>query len=244
MAHCGTSRREFLVLLLAAPAVRAQKPFTGELWASVQSIYARTLEHPFLKELADGTLPRSRFEFYLIQDELYLRAFAQALSILASKAPREEWAMTLNQHAASAIQAERELHDSILQAFGVPAQKVRATDMAPTNVAYTNHLLAAAHQRSFGEGLAAVLPCYWIYWEVGKELKKRGSKDPHYQRWIEMYSGEEYGKVVRQVLDMMNTESGRMTPEARRAAARLFEISSRYEWMFWDMAWREEAWPP
>ena len=244
MPDCGTTRRAFLALFLAAPAVCAQRPFTEELWTSVHAIYSRTLEHPFLKGLADGSLPRSRFEFYLIQDELYLRAFAQALSILASKAPREEWAMTLNQHAAAAIQAERELHDSILKAFGVPAQKVRTAAMAPTNLAYTNHLLAAAHQRSFGEGLAAVLPCYWIYWEAGKELKKRGSKDPQYQRWIDMYSGEEYGKVVRQVLDMMNAESGGMTPEARHAAARLFEISSRYEWMFWDMAWREEAWPP
>jgi thiaminase/transcriptional activator TenA len=89
-----------------------------------------------------------------------------------------------------------------------------------------------------------VLPCYWIYWEVGKELVKKGSKDPDYQRWINQYAGEEYGNVVRQVLDMMNAEAARLDAESRRAAKNLFLLSARYEYMFWDMAWREEQWPP
>jgi thiaminase/transcriptional activator TenA len=227
----------FSLNLLLAP-VLAAAPLTSEMWAASQPVYQQTLAHPFLKGLSDGSLPESRFQFYLQQDALYLRAFAQALSLLAAKAPREDWAITLNQHAAGAIQVERQLHETLLK------NAPRVTKMAPSNYAYTNHLLATAYQGTFAEGLAAVLPCYWIYWEVGKELKRRGSKHAAYQRWIDQYSGEEYGKVVRQVLDMMNAEGEASAPALRRRLVELFATSARYEYLFWDMAWKEEQWQP
>lgn len=231
-------------VLLAAAGADGQSRFTDELWSEIRPIYEKTLRHPFLKGLSDGTLARSRFQFYLLQDGHYLRAFGQTLSVLASKAPREDWAITLNEHAADALKVERQLHESILGSYGLSKRDIERAGVAPTNYAYTTHLLATAHQRPFAEGLAAVLPCYWIYWEAGKELKKLGSKNPDYQKWIDQYAGEEYGKVVRQVLDMMNAEAARLDPQSRLAVKELFVRSARYEYMFWDMAWREERWVP
>ncbi len=236
------NRRLFGLALLALPAVGAD--FTSQLWTDIRPIYRKTLEHPFLKGLADGTLPRDRFQFYLLQDARYLRAFGQALSVLAAKAPREEWAVTLNQHAIDTMKEERTMHESILAAYGVAPAAIRGTPMAPTNYAYTNHLLASVHRLSFEEGLAALLPCYWIYAEVGKELKKAGSKDPAYRKWIGQYAGDEYNAAVRQVLGMMNATAQDTTEEVRQSARRLFVISARYEWQFWDMAWRREQWVP
>lgn len=227
-----------LALLLLAPLL------TTEMWQRIEPVYGKTLQHPFLAGLADGKLPQAKFEFYLIQDAKYLRAFGQALSLLASKAPREEWALTLNRHAAEAIQVEREMHGKILASFGVDAARAGRTEMAPANAAYTNHLLVSVERLSFEEGLAAMLPCYWIYAEVGKELKKRGSSRPQYQRWIDQYSGEEYAKAVQEVLEIMNASAAGMTPAQRASCLKLFERSARYEYMFWDMAWREETWPP
>ena len=115
--------------------------------------------------------------------------------------------------------------------------------MAPANYAYTNHLLVTVERGTFAEGLAAMLPCYWIYWEVGKNLTQRGSKNPAYQRWIHQYSSDDYGKTVRQVLEMMDAEAANLSPAARRRCIDLFVISARYEYLFWDMAWRGETWP-
>jgi thiaminase (transcriptional activator TenA) len=234
----------FLLLALLAWPCLAETGFTTELWSAIGTVYSRTLEHPFLKGLSDGTLPRARFRFYLLQDARYLRAYAQALNVLASKAPREEWAITLSTHAIDALRTERQLHGSILRSYGVSEKEMRAASMAPTNVAYTNHLLAAVHQRPFGEALAVMLPCYWIYWEVGRELKKRGSSDPDYRRWIDQYADPAYGKAVEQVLAMMNAEARDMSPSSRARAVELFTTAARYEYMFWDMAWREEQWVP
>ena len=236
--------RELLAVLATTASLAAQPKFTSELWDAARPIYAQTLQHPFLSGLAGGTLPRSHFQFYLIQDAHYLRAFAQTLSVLAAKAPREEWAATLNRHAVEALETERQLHASILKSFGVTPEMMRQAETAPSNHAYTNHLLATALRQPFAHGLAAVLPCYWIYWEVGKELKKKGSKNPDYQRWIDQYADPAYGKVVQQVLDMMDSEAATLDSATREALKGLFRTSARYEWMFWDMAWREEKWRP
>src|SRR5690606_37751355 len=123
--------------------------------------------------------------------------------LLAAKAPREEWASTLNQHAIDTFRAERQLHESILSSYGVDTRKSSATGMAPTNVAYTNHLLATVSQRPFVEGLAAMLPCYWIYQQVGRHLADKGSPNKDYQQWIGMYAGEDYASSVSAVLEMM-----------------------------------------
>jgi thiaminase/transcriptional activator TenA len=229
--------RSIALVFLAAHLLASDVRFTDELWAGIQPIYAKTLQHPFLTGLAEGTLPRSKFEFYLQQDALYLDSFSDTLNTLAAKAPRNEWRTILRQHAADAIQEEQHLHLTLLRGN-------TARDKAPSNYAYTNHLLATATRRPFAEGLAAVLPCYWIYWEVGKELKKRGSKDPDYQRWIDVYSDESYRESVAQALRMMNSVGGGLDPAARERVKGLFTRSARYEYMFWDMAWKQERWPP
>jgi thiaminase/transcriptional activator TenA len=217
--------------------------FTGTLWRAIEPIYATILAHPFLRGLTDGSLPREAFRFYAVQDALYLRDFARALSLAAARAPREEWIIMFNEHAAGALQVERALHQSFFKDFGLSPQAVAATPLAPTNLAYTSYLLAVAHGGPFHETVAALLPCYWIYWEVGKTLERAGSPDPLFARWIGTYASEEFGAVVRAVLECTDTLATDLREEARTAMRRHFVTTSRYEWMFWDMGWRREAWP-
>src|SRR5580765_8975052 len=183
-------------------SILASMSFTSELWNAVSPIYAAILRHPFLTGLSDGSLGREAFRFYAVQDALYLREFARALSLAAARAPRDPWIIMFNEHAAGALKVERELHEGFFADFGLTQEAVAATPLAPTNVAYTSYLLAVAYGSPFHEALAALLPCYWIYWEVGKELVRRGSPDPRYQKWIDTYGGEEFGEVVQAVIDV------------------------------------------
>src|ERR671923_1052827 len=179
--------------------------FTSELWASIAPIYAAILAHPFVRGLTDGSLSRDAFRFYVVQDAHYLRDFARALSIAAARAPQDDWIIMLNEHAAGALRVERSLHETFFREFGLSEKDVAAVPLAPTNLAYTSYLLAVAYGRPFHEALAALLPCYWIYWEVGKELERRGSPDALYARWIGTYASEEFASVVRAVLDVTDT---------------------------------------
>jgi thiaminase/transcriptional activator TenA len=217
--------------------------FTDELWRSVGPIYAAILRHPFLRGLTDGSLPRECFKFYAVQDALYLREFARALSLAGARATKDDWIIMFNEHAAGALKVERSLHESFFQDFGLMSDGVASTPLAPTNLAYTSYLLAVAYGSPFHEAVAALLPCYWIYWEVGKELERAGSADPLYKRWIGTYASEEFGSVVRAVLSATDELAAGLRPPEREAMRRHFITTSRYEWMFWDMGLRREAWP-
>lgn len=217
--------------------------FSAELWLGIEEIFAAILVHPFIAGLTDGTLERASFRFYVVQDAHYLREYARALSIAAARAPGQAEVAMFNDHAAGAIAVERSLHESFFADFGLSEDQVARTPMAPTNLAYTSYLLATAYGGTFGDVLAALLPCYWIYWEVGKALVARGSPDPLYARWIETYGGEEFGRVVQAVIELTDRIGPELSAPARARASAHFTTAGRYEWMFWEMGYRRERWP-
>lgn len=227
----------------AAPARERGEGFTATLWRQIVQAYGAILEHPFIEGLTSGRLDRQAFRFYVIQDSHYLRDFARTLSVAAAKAPEGRWIATFNAHARGALEVEHSLHESFFAEFGMDREEVAAVPMAPTCRAYCSYLLATAYAAPFHEVLAAVLPCYWIYWEVGKALVARGSPEPLYQRWIDTYGGEEYAGVVREVLDLADVVAEPLNEAARAAMGDHFLTTSRYEWMFWEMGYRQESWP-
>ncbi len=217
--------------------------FTGELWQGIAGIYSAILVHPFLTGLTDGSLPHDAFAFYVVQDALYLRRYAHALAAVASRAPDTAGTEMFARHAADVVAVEQALHNSLLADLAIDPASADVAEAAPTTLAYTSYLLATIRGGSYAEGVGAVLPCYWIYWEVGKELLRRGSPDPRYQRWIDMYGGEEFGDIVRAVLAVTDELGPGLAPHERARVHRHFRTTSRYEWMFWDMGYRKESWP-
>lgn len=215
--------------------------WTGRLWAEAAGTYAAILRHPFLAGLTDGRLDPNRFIHYVVQDVHYLRDFARALIVVGSKSPTQAGVGMFARHAAGTAEVELTLHQALLSELGI--HDVDAITVAPTTRAYTSYLLATAYGGTFVDGFAAVLPCYWVYAEVGAELVRLGSPDPRYQRWIDTYAGEGYQALVGEVLAMAD-EVGLTLTAADEARARAhFATTARYEWMFWNAAWHRERWP-
>jgi thiaminase/transcriptional activator TenA len=219
-------------------------PFTASLWADTTSIFDAILAHPFLRGLTDGSLTEEQFRFYVMQDSLYLREYARCLALAAAKAPAgSPWCEMFAAHAQSAINVERSLHEGYFAAWGLAPADLDATPPTPTTVGYTSYLLRVAGTGSFEEIVGAILPCYWIYWEVGKTLVATGSPNPTYQRWIDAYASEQFAAAVQRVLDAADRATADL-PESRLALiCRHYLTASRYEWMFWDAAYRLESWP-
>jgi thiaminase/transcriptional activator TenA len=220
-----------------------RRGFTNELWRSITSIYNEILAHPFLRGLTDGTLTEERFRFYVLQDAVYLRDYARALSLAGARSPEENALVMFNEHSAGAITVERSLHEGFLKDLGVAQEEADRTAPTPTTLAYTSYLLKTAFLSDYPEVLGAVLPCYWIYWEVGKALLEHGSPNPMYQKWIDTYGGEEFGALVEAVLDLTDRVCEDLNSSQEARVREAFIITSRYEWMFWDAAWRMEGWP-
>ncbi|MDQ1744813.1 MAG: hypothetical protein QOE23_3152 [Pseudonocardiales bacterium] len=213
------------------------------MWIDAEPVYAAILEHPFLTGLTEGSLPPDRFGYYVAQDAHYLRGYARALAVVAAKAPTHAAIGMLARHAAGTVDVELALHGTLLPQLGLDPAELDRVAVSPTTLSYTSYLLATVHGGSFAEGLAAVLPCYWIYARVGAALLERGSPDSRYQRWIDTYAGEEFAAVVAEVLALADLVGADLSSVEERRASEHFAVTARYEWMFWDAAWRAESWP-
>lgn len=217
--------------------------FTDELWRDTLPIFAAILRHPFIAELTDGSLSRDRFVFYMKQDAQYLRDFSRALAITGARLPDPAASQSFLGFAQGAMTVEGLLHENYFKQFGVTLD----IGKAPACFAYTQYLLAAASTAPHTEAGAALLPCFWIYREVGKEIVRRTSgrlEGNPYARWIETYSGVEFDQSVTRAIEVVEALAAEAPEPARRAMRAAYEQSARLEWMFWDSAYRMERWPP
>jgi thiaminase/transcriptional activator TenA len=214
--------------------------FTESLWEEIAGIYQAIIDHPFNRELAQGTLAIERFKFYIQQDALYLVDFSRALAMVGAKALAPERILDFLEFAKDGLVVERALHEEYFRRFDVTAD----VEQAPGCFAYTNYLVATASHRSLEEAVAALLPCFWIYREVGMHIVGQSAPDNPYQLWIDTYAGEEFAAAVRRAIDITEEVAAATTDMNRRRMTQAFVLSSRLEWMFWDSAYRMESWSP
>eukprot|EP01113_Clastostelium_recurvatum_P001853 TRINITY_DN10768_c0_g1_i1.p1 TRINITY_DN10768_c0_g1~~TRINITY_DN10768_c0_g1_i1.p1 ORF type:complete len:243 (-),score=42.34 TRINITY_DN10768_c0_g1_i1:39-710(-) len=222
---------------MSVPAVAS---FSEELWSSIGPIWQAILDHPFIRQLTDGTLPMDVFHYYLAQDYFYLLEYSRGIALMGQKADPKH-APTFMKHAESFQFDETLLHFRL----GLTHEDVSRSSPAPSCLLYTSHLIQVALERPFHEVLGAYLPCYWIYWEVGKHLLKLqqpGIPVP-FEQWIGNYGGGGFGQSVMEALAVVDEIAPRLTGAEKNAMKDQFILTSRMEWMFWDMALKLQQWP-
>jgi thiaminase/transcriptional activator TenA len=217
--------------------------FTERAWQATAGLRQKILDLPFNRELASGTLSQARFQFYMIQDALYLEQYSRALAIAAAKAPEPQAMQQFARAAEEALVVERALHRGFFEKFGIDPAAAASAEPSPTCYGYTNFLIAAAHLGSYEELVAAILPCFWIYWDVSNEVATRASLNNPYRAWIDTYSDAEFGKAVEAVIVIADRAAENATLPRRDAMLAAFKRSVQFEWMFWDSAYRQERWP-
>lgn len=222
---------------------RERPGWTGKLWGDIEDVYASILSHPFLQGLAAGDLPADAFRYFISQDGNYVREFGKAIALLGGKAPTMGLTNFLVQHVAKGLLAESSLHEALLVELGTDPATLASVPSSPTTLAYTSYVTSTVHQGDFAAGLAVIMPCVWIYAEVGRHLVTVGSPNPVYQRWIDTYAGEDYHEECQEALGWTDLVGAGLTDEQEQRARRHFAVAARYEWMFWDAAYRLEQWP-
>lgn len=218
--------------------------FAAEAWAKTASIRARIDGLPLLKALSEGTLEPDVFRHYMLQDALYLNQYSRSLAIMATKAPDSEQLTVFLKMAQRAIEVEQSLHAGFLDQFGLTAAETAAAEPSPTCLAYTNFVLATVHHSSYAVGLTAILPCAWIYWDVGETIKSRPQTPGNrYQAWIDAYGNPDFAAGARQTIALTEQAAQAASPNERAQMLAVFSRACQYEWMFWDSAWQMEKWP-
>lgn len=212
--------------------VKPAGPWTAALWAAGGETWHQILDLPFVRALGDGTLDEDLFAFYLDQDALYLRDYSRALATLSARADTAQAQVHWAAGAHEAIAAESQLHEGWL------ANRARLGGPSPITMGYTNFLRASAAGDDYVVGAAAVLPCYWLYEEVGAVLSSQNHADHPYAEWLSMYGGEEFAAEVARSLAEVERAFEAASPDQRVRAARAYLSACVYEREFFDQAHR------
>jgi thiaminase/transcriptional activator TenA len=218
-------------------------PFSREAWDRNAALYERIRTMPFNAELAAGTLSEARFKHYITQDAHYLVGFGRALTLAAAKAPNPDRVVQFAKSAEGAIVVERALHGSFFAQYAITPGVFAQTPLSPACHHYVSFLLATAYGEPYDVLLGALLPCFWIYAEVGRDIHGRARPDNPYQAWIDTYAGEEFHAAVRAVIAATDEAATLASADVRARMHAAFARATQLEWMFWDSAYRLEQWP-
>jgi thiaminase/transcriptional activator TenA len=218
--------------------------FSERLYEKLQPIWRQNHNHPFVQGMGDGTLEKEKFRFYMIQDYLYLIDYAKLFAIGAMKATDLQ---TMGKFAAlldSTLNEEMSLHREYAKKFEISEKELEKAQPSPTTLAYTHYMLHVGQSGTLAELVAALLPCMWSYWEIGKELsEKPGAENEFYREWIEMYSSEEFGELATWCINLFDSLTEDKSEAELEKLEGIFLNTTRFEYMFWDMAYNEAMWP-
>ena len=215
--------------------------WTDQAWEAILPIYQEILKMPFIEELKNGTLPLEKFQFYMLQDAKYLEHYGRALAALGSKAADNEMALDFFEFGKNALIVERALHEAYFKQFNLePNQEIT---IEPVCHHYIHYLKSTVAYDPIEVATAAILPCFWIYKEVGDHIyQNQNTENNPYKNWIETYSGEEFAEGVKKALQYSNYMAENSTEKGRKAMLEAFIAASRLEFNFWDAAYRNITW--
>jgi thiaminase/transcriptional activator TenA len=191
--------------------------FTDTLRKKADAIWEANFDHPFVQGIGDGSLDEEKFRFYLAQDYVYLKDYCRFLAIAAAKSHDLDAMGRFSDLLGLTLKVEMDLHRSICGDFGISSEDLEQTEPAPYCLAYSSYLLRIAYEGDFLDLLTAFLPC-------------------------ETYASPEFKELTESIKDLLNELTRGASKEKLDRLQEIFNFSSRWERLFWEMAWNRQTW--
>lgn len=219
--------------------------FSDRLFQKVKPIWEKNHQHPFVQGIGHGTLEKSKFRFYMVQDYLYLIDYSKLFALGAVKAHDVQTMGEFAKLLDSTLNVEMGLHRDYAKKFDISLEELESAKPSPTTLAYTHYMLHVSQNGTLAELVAALLPCMWSYWEIGKDLSKIPGSTEHafYGEWVKMYASDEFGQLSIWLIDLINKLAEGKSEAELNHLEEIFLNTSRFEYMFWDMSYNEDMWP-
>jgi len=219
--------------------------FSNQLRKDVDPIWQRILFHPYLVEISNATLPIEKFMFYIKQDYSFLIQYARCLGIATAKVQDLETMRTFASLLNSSLTLEMRMLERLGLSLRISIEELKRAEPTPTNLAYNHYMLYVSYSGTVGEAMATMLPCMWSYQEIGERLDKseKIKEHPIYSEWSSTYSSSEYIDLVKWYKTLVNELATQAGQAERKRMKSHFTISSKYEYMFWNMVYKQEQWP-
>jgi thiaminase/transcriptional activator TenA len=213
-----------------------------QLYESAKEIWDSYYTHPFVAEMAQGTLAKDKFRYYMIQDYLYLLKYAKVFALGVAKSDDEELMRKFSQSVHSILNGEMSIHKNYMKRLGITPEEVKQAKMSLANDSYTAYMLQVAYEKGPLAILVAILSCAWSYQCIGAHNAKvpGALEHPFYGEWVQGYTSKEYVEETEDLIAWVDKLGENISQEEREGLKRIFVQCSRYEYEFWDMAYQKE----
>ncbi|GKT03213.1 thiaminase II [Furfurilactobacillus entadae] len=216
--------------------------FSIQAKAAALPLWQASLDHPFIEQLSAGTLPEAVFRYYLIQDHHYLRDFAKLHELTAAATTDPKVTALLLELAADLRAGEMATRATYFKTLKITDDEVATTPLAPTTYAYTSHMYRTLTEQGPEAAIAGLLPCAWLYADIGETLTGKQSPVPIYQAWLDSYQAASYTDAVATQLALTDRVAAHADEQTQQAMNAAFKRSTFYECSFWQMALDQETW--
>ncbi|MBM7702192.1 thiaminase II [Metabacillus iocasae] len=218
--------------------------FSAELRLEADHIYQAIFNHPFVKGIGEGNVPKEALIHYVSQDFEYLTAFVRIYAAAITKCENREEMAVFNEGISFVLNSEIHPHNNFCEVAGVKYEDLHHEPLAPTASHYIKHMMTVAHTGSLGEIIAVLLPCPWTYLEIGQKLIKDINLEPThpFYEWITFYGAEKVNSSTQWYCDKLDELAAQASEEERAKMKDHFIKSCELEYLFWDMAYKQEKW--
>ncbi|MGN0032974.1 MAG: thiamine phosphate synthase [Candidatus Limimorpha sp.] len=203
-------------------------------WNAITMLINRIKQHPFIQEMATGSLPLQKFIKYLQQDRIYLENYSVEFFKLADMLPEGKMKDLFTKFAHDGMEAEETMHNNLMEKYGcLDAPAMQGT------IDYMRFTRQFIDSKDLTMSMAAMLPCMWVYNEVGKyivSIEKNGQDNP-YHEWISCYSSEMMDDGVKNTIALVNDLAEKVSPQRRAAMRNAFVTATEFEWRFWNQVY-------
>lgn len=210
------------------------------LYNSVQDIWPAYLEHPFVLEMAQGTLPPEKFRYYMLQDYVYLRDYVKIFAACISKADDFGLIRFFGENIMAVLDETERVHIPYMKRLGITDEEIESVTPHISNSSYSHYMICEAQSGTVLSGLVALLNCSWAYAYIGENMVKRfpdAVQHPWYGQWVSGYVCDDYLRTNQQLIDMVDSLSEGITAQESSRLCGIFRTCSLHELQFWNMAY-------
>lgn len=210
------------------------------IYERAREIWPRYLCHPFVVQMADGTLPAEKFRYYMLQDYLYLKDYVKIFAAIIQKADDFEQIRFLSRELENTIGETFRTHIPYMKRLGITEEEIRSARPHIDNSAYSHYMLCEAQMGDVLTGLVTLLNCSWSYAYIAEQMVERYPDalcDEDYGSWFAGYVSEEYQKTNQALIDRIDALAVSIDGEKTQHLCEIFEKCCLFDLRFWDMVY-------
>ena len=202
------------------------EPLFNERWENLSN-------HPFNLQLKNGSLSKKTYQFYMEQDLLYLRDYAIAFQrIIHLLSANQNHTDTLTNIKDKMIAYEADMRKSYLALVQATTLfRAKTTEKILAVDVYTSHLYSSLC--SPAQALAAVLPCFYLYFRLGEFMSPCNADHPYYD-WVSSYYSEDFKTDTRALISLFNHYCETVNESEKDTVKTTFFMSINHEIAFMD----------